>query len=919
MSEPVNPFPLNISDKEDSFEKLQLMANVPDNKKFLSGDFNKLRDAMTYIKWYLDQLMGTAAYLGGLSISDEPSDEIGFYFAKESGTYTNAGNIVVDLTAGLTVLAYDGTTWTDVVIPIDLAIITQLSDDFEAIINRTPSPNLFDTTAIQEGSYLSSSNGGVTGGGAATGWSCSDWIPVVAGQQYTLSGSRGRNGLSFFSSYGNLVAISGSYNGASSLPLTVTAPAGANFIVFNLESASSPGFSNIQFEEGNSATTYTPFGDIISLDIEVENFISKKTDLQKRTIGKNLFDYTQVAQNALILSNGAIGGSAGFVLSGKIQCLPSLPYTVSGVDATSKRISVRDINDNVLQTFTYAANPYSFTTHADADHFYVTVKRSTDIIDIQDVQIEQSAEATSFEAYKWAVLEIIEKILIAQKVLINNEVVSTDNLLQKTGDLSVYFKEDGLQWFVRIPFNETYDLFHLWQFDPNNLQPEFKNVLKLVKSTQNNDGVFTSNQAIHSCADDICPIRLQQTGVIGGGHGLSSRRVNLAAHGKTEDDLTSEWTDGTYNWYLVEIPDVNTLNFIGKRFSFGGGDAVPNAFASATLTHVSGATNTANINVSSVATEELFPAVKDLTYKFVLDGVEISPSGLHIGNDFKIIDNHKIIDPREVTIQAPFVSNEGGDLLENTITYSYDKTNTCYIDHTLNFLTDYFITHFGFTQSQRAITSVESAGVTLLYIPNTGLINDGSDDYNLATTPVNIFNSPFAGNLIYGEENIPDNTKSVNRVIELQQTAGGVKKNGYAQTFSFEKGITKNDNRKLLTEQWEIRGSSSKSYPRGIDAYSADGEVLQGKVQRTYYDASVNPDFTAVYAYKDVDGYYLFIDSHETLTKQKVIVPNYLKNKSIEIAETGGDFTLHTDSFIPESCELIVSIDTYGYIVLKLT
>lgn len=44
-----NPFPLEISPKQDSIEKLQLMANVPADYKVTAEEFNKILAALNYM------------------------------------------------------------------------------------------------------------------------------------------------------------------------------------------------------------------------------------------------------------------------------------------------------------------------------------------------------------------------------------------------------------------------------------------------------------------------------------------------------------------------------------------------------------------------------------------------------------------------------------------------------------------------------------------------------------------------------------------------------------------------------------------------------------------------------------------------------------------------------------------------------
>ena len=66
--------------------------------------------------------VGVLGYQGALAIADTPTAD-GFYFASESGTYTSAGGLVVDLNAGINIISVtDGQTVFElVVIPIDLS------------------------------------------------------------------------------------------------------------------------------------------------------------------------------------------------------------------------------------------------------------------------------------------------------------------------------------------------------------------------------------------------------------------------------------------------------------------------------------------------------------------------------------------------------------------------------------------------------------------------------------------------------------------------------------------------------------------------------------------------------------------------------------------------------------------------------
>ena len=119
------------------------------------------------------------------------------------------------------------------------------------------SKNLFNGADLLVDKFLSTINGGIS---SSLGWLCSGFIPVVPGKTYTLSGTRARQGVSFFPI--NIVTADPAllYDNTSTLPLTVTAPPGANYAVIALESATVKGYSNIQFEEGFVPTEYIPYG-----------------------------------------------------------------------------------------------------------------------------------------------------------------------------------------------------------------------------------------------------------------------------------------------------------------------------------------------------------------------------------------------------------------------------------------------------------------------------------------------------------------------------------------------------------------------------------------------------------------------------------------------------------------------------------
>lgn len=118
------------------------------------------------------------------------------------------------------------------------------------IIFEPSGKNLINENNIKKDFYLNTS--GVLR--EAAGWGTTDYIPVVAGQTYTLNGTFGYSWLSFFSSNSTITPVS--HERPLVFPHTFTVPVGANFVIANLYQPSNQNYSNAQLELGSIATEY---------------------------------------------------------------------------------------------------------------------------------------------------------------------------------------------------------------------------------------------------------------------------------------------------------------------------------------------------------------------------------------------------------------------------------------------------------------------------------------------------------------------------------------------------------------------------------------------------------------------------------------------------------------------------------------
>ncbi len=198
-------------------------------------------------------------------------------------------------------------------------------------------PNSITSYTIGDNSLTVTS----TANGYGVGFECK----VTAGQKYTLSwvGTNAFVGISFYGSNGEYL----SYVTSGVSPKTFTVPEStANaIIVLRGDGANVTGeFSNVQLEEGQTATAYSPYSNICP--------ISGWTGANVTRTGKNLFDPTTFSSRSNyydVNDDGSVkikaSDSSGWT-SVPIISLKAGTYTISINDYTSGNYQVETSEDN---------------------------------------------------------------------------------------------------------------------------------------------------------------------------------------------------------------------------------------------------------------------------------------------------------------------------------------------------------------------------------------------------------------------------------------------------------------------------------------------------------------------------------------------------------------------------------------------
>lgn len=144
--------------------------NVGSNPNDKTGD--KLRDGFIKINSSFVEVTGVttslqtqinnfpSSFRGNISLSSATPTLSGIYVPTESGTYTNFGGIVIDLTAGYNTITYNSaitgsTAYAKQVVPINLVAYAQLTSPSFSGTPTAPTAPASATTQLTNGSFVS--------------------------------------------------------------------------------------------------------------------------------------------------------------------------------------------------------------------------------------------------------------------------------------------------------------------------------------------------------------------------------------------------------------------------------------------------------------------------------------------------------------------------------------------------------------------------------------------------------------------------------------------------------------------------------------------------------------------------------------------------------------------------------------------
>lgn len=786
---------------------------------------------------------------------------------------------------------------------------TYADQNFAKIATIIPSKNLYNPASKIADKYINTSGlvKNITGWGIVL-------IPVTSGQQVTLSSNAPRRAGSVFLTDNTLAdssVIAGSYLDAvttASTSVTLTVPASATYLAINVYSTTVPEPTQIQVEVGSVATAYEPFANSglsikssalptsLVYNSQIPALVAKSYE---QTVSfKNLFNKNTIKDGYYLNNSGVIAAAAGWGCSDYIPVVAGQYYTLSGVRS---RIGAAFFTSNATITpisGSYngsSAMPLTLLAPAGATHMIVNLYTST-ASNYSQIQVEVGQSATAYEEQSGS-RQMVKAADIYPPVSSSSGFADATLAITSSTTASITAK-----------LSTT-----------NTLRSELitaKTVNHDQANTFNFADDYVNNVLVRNVGDDSAPYRIFGT-TVGANHGYSKTTVTLASHGKTNADVGSIWSDGSKQWVIVEIISTSQISITSR--------ADNTAFASGTLTHVSGASSTGSMTPTAAVASAWFPVSRNRNLTCSVDGVSVDLSSVA---SYSYKSNATFCESYDIMAKADIVEwiilNKGTALLYYyaapsitvSMSYRFDTRGGCTIS--TDFAALKAISAFQdimFTQSVKMNTS---NGAVNFYIPKTLPFVHESVNYDFSV-PTSLDSTTLATRINFTAARCVADGQLADRVIQLNNTIGYA--TGYLPVLDTASSVrrTNASNKALQISE------AKKTYMSCIDGLKTSlvaGDYFRTVCYRNYFE--VSSARTACYVVESGQGDYLYVDYHaaHANTLDRIVLPPKFHGKTAEVVEKSSNVTLlsgGTSAAITSSVGLKVgAYQSSTYAVLKM-
>lgn len=608
-------------------------------------------------------------------------------------------------------------------------------------------------------------------------------------------------------------------------------------------------------------------------------------------------------KNGVFLGMDASQGSAGEVVN------PNPPTNITYAD--SDKTVTFTIPDNSTIAFISMMIVYAAHTTTDFNNL------------VNGMQLELGFKRTDYAAYD---ANAAEMLWLKPSALIDVPDSSGGSTAVTAGNTFTLYI-DGTYAYIRTPFSDTLDMVQLVQYGTNakwnnNVINPYQ--IKTIPSSTAKENLVTAYNAgtlVVNHGDDAAPLNYNGT-YIGANHGAYIvHEITQTAHGKNYIDVGSKWSNGTREYTLVRIVDTNKLWFVSDNTGTSAQWVYNNTLLTGnTLTHVSGATNTASISVSSDAITQLYTAINNHIKKIVVDGYKtITASGYYDVESVEFIDTYNIMNVPAIIsyLQAHVGTSSEQELnisaiaqdINMQVSNRYAQNGSCTINAQYTRWSNINFDHAGGTQA----LPLNYSGKTLLqYVNKMNPVTVGSNTYNLSNV-VDVTSVTDVIRML--KSNWSDATNPPDRMAQIVKN-GATKEFGHVVGYSLTRGATKPSVRQNINDAGFFNGPTRKMYPKALVGSLNVVENLI--IYRSLFNPNLLPESTVFTWYQDNNDIFVVLDIHQNASMLKLPLPSMFNGKSATVIDSNANFTLHSE-IVSDGGLLCSIINSYGQATIKLT
>nr|UVM82165.1 MAG: hypothetical protein [Bacteriophage sp.] len=381
--------------------------------------------------------------------------------------------------------------------------------------------------------------------------------------------------------------------------------------------------------------------------------------------------------------------------------------------------------------------------------------------------------------------------------------------------------------------------------------------------------------AMSTSIDDVAPMHVQNT-TIGANHAQPCMIGTINAHGKDNTAIGTEWThtNGT-KFYIMRIVDENKIVFLSENTGTPENQTFVN-LSTGTLTNGS-----QTMTVSAVASTQLFESVFNVKQKVLQNGVTEITEAQTFGCDFvDVVEEYDIVNTAEVLNNIIARAGQTGNPV-------YTSNPMIHVENIYRFLpnlsvvvTTNVIANQTVKMNDIMFSQASPVGTPLgtkYYAPNS--LPVAGYDFR---KPLTVRWSSSVPSIYFTSSNWADADNPVNRIVQIAPAVG------FALGFLKAAGVGK-DLKTFTGRTFELRNTSGKVYPHGVDSIAQGDTLTPGKMYtavmyRCFFDVRQPANRLSMYNCTFNGAEYVFVDYSAT-TLDRVVVDAALDGKQIEVVE----------------------------------